>query len=366
MAALPDAWNAAVQHHHHQHLLPQAGAGPIRHGSLNFLDLVDELAAVPELAETQQQREEQREEESSHPSAVESCSGLSSNMDFEQVQGTAESRQQAAAAAVAAAGGTPLSWTSGESVAFAAAVRSRGAAAVPLSEALYPGAPVEASVASCMLPEPLFPSAMADEEVASMVFSGVAEHHRAKLEQSEALDEFLRRGLPDAVEGFPAPVLGGFDSRDSVHSAPGLAPHGSFSSGAPPAASASGMGRCHSVEVSQKHLQGDLHGLLARSYSSITPGVKRTYSAAGPGTNRPPKEGSQSALLPKDKLQRKRAAARRYYHNQKNKAVDYEVTISNLETENHALSRELMNALKQLEMLKKAKSAVPAPRTAIC
>ena len=85
----------------------------------------------------------------------------------------------------------------------------------------------------------------------------------------------------------------------------------------------------------------------------------RMYSTAGPGTNRPPKDGSMSAQLPREKLSRKRAAARRYYHNQKNKAVDYEVTISCLESENQSLSKELMNALKQLELLKKAHQLAP-------
>eukprot|EP00951_Prasinocladus_malaysianus_P000051 scaffold394_cov41-Prasinocladus_malaysianus.AAC.2 len=86
------------------------------------------------------------------------------------------------------------------------------------------------------------------------------------------------------------------------------------------------------------------------------PHPRRVFSQAGPGTNRPPKEGSLSAKLTKEKLSRKRAAARRYYHNQKNKVFEYEEVVRALEAENKAVSDDLRAAIKRLDVLKKTRA----------
>jgi len=91
------------------------------------------------------------------------------------------------------------------------------------------------------------------------------------------------------------------------------------------------------------------HASLATATPTAT---TRKKTCAGPGTNRPPKRGSVSAQLPQDKLARKRAAARRYYHNQKNKMVDYEDVVSQLERENVELKRALQLATERLSLVR--------------
>lgn len=169
----------------------------------------------------------------------------------------------------------------------------------------------------------------------------------AKPEQVQALAELFRH---DSLE---SPDLSALGSRDSVYSAPGLDETRLSSCDEAPQQLAPSVELKRSASTAGR-LPVSM-AMLSRSLSvAAPPQLSRSYSTAGPGTNRPPKDGSQSALLPKEKLNRKRAAARRYYHNQRNKAVDYEVAIERLETENQALSKELMNALKQLEHLKKS------------
>lgn len=111
--------------------------------------------------------------------------------------------------------------------------------------------------------------------------------------------------------------------------------------------SAPPLGQCDSWD-SQKSVESEV---LRRA-------MRKTMSEAGPGTNRPPKRGSLSALLPKDKLARKRASARRYYHNQQNKVYHFSDTISKLERENTTLAKELKQAFKRLDLLKKASRMV--------
>ena len=251
-----------------------------------------------------------------------SCSAISSNMDFETFTGTGESTMQLGC-------GAPVSWTSDQSTA--------AGAGAPLNAAF--GA-LDARLYS------LFTGAISDDEVMSMAFPAPSE--AAKPEQVQALAELFRNDSLDP------PDLSALGSRDSVYSAPELEarpdypePHQQLAAAEPNAALQHPVSAAVPVPVSMD--------LLSRSLSVAAPQqLGRSYSTAGPGTNRPPKDGSQSALLPKDKLNRKRAAARRYYHNQRNKAVDYEVAITRLETENQALSQELVDALKKLEHLKKS------------
>ena len=251
-----------------------------------------------------------------------SCSAISSNMDFETFTGTAESTIQLGFAA-------PLSWTSDQSTAVGAPLNTAfGALGTPLDN--------------------LFTSAISDEEVMSMAFTPAREE--AKPEQVQALAELFRNDSLDAPD-----LSSALGSRDSVYSAPALETR--------PSGCDEPQQQVAAVEASA-HLERSASAavrlpvsmaMLGRSLSvAAPPQLSRSYSTAGPGTNRPPKDGSQSALLPKDKLNRKRAAARRYYHNQRNKAVDYEVVIARLETENQALSKELVDALKKLEHLKKS------------
>jgi len=253
-----------------------------------------------------------------------SCSAISSNMDFETFTGTAESTLQLACAAAA-----PLSWTSDQSTAADAGA----------------GAPINPFPALVSPLDSLFTSAISDEEVMSKAFTAPSEE--AKPEQVQALAELFRH---DSLE---SPDLSAFGSRDSVYSAPGLDEMPLSTCDEPPQKLAPSVDLKRSASAAGR-MPVSL-ATLTRSLSvAAPPQLSRSYSTAGPGTNRPPKEGSQSALLPKDKLNRKRAAARRYYHNQRNKAVDYEVAIARLETENQALSKELVNALQKLEHLRKS------------
>lgn len=252
-----------------------------------------------------------------------SCSAISSNMDLETFTGTAESTMQLACAG-------PFSWTSDQSTAAGAALNTASAAFGALDT------PLDIN---------LFTSAISDEEVMSM---GFTRNEEAKPEQVQALAELFRH------DSFDSPDLSAMGSRDSVHSAPAL------ETTRPCCDEPQQLAAVQPNPVLKRSASAAVRlpvsmAMLSRSLSvAAPPQLSRSYSTAGPGTNRPPKDGSQSALLPKDKLSRKRAAARRYYHNQRNKAVDYEVAIARLETENQALSKELVNALKQLEHLKKS------------
>jgi hypothetical protein len=108
--------------------------------------------------------------------------------------------------------------------------------------------------------------------------------------------------------------------------------------------------RLHTAHVAKRSLTADT--------SPAGGDLKRPKSAPGTGTNRPPKRGSVSAQLPAEKLDRKRAAARRYYHNQKNKVVDYEEVVTRLELENAALKGDIQVALEKLEFLKQARGGI--------
>lgn len=192
-------------------------------------------------------------------------------------------------------------------------------------------------------------------------------------EAFEEFKEFMLHGRLDAVEslGFTG------DSFTSNSSAPVLATRNSLASQVSvgqtpirvqltngPGSQTLGLPTTRppmllTVARSVSSLAADSKLLVAASRCDIGASdfpVARSYSEAGPGTNRPPKRGSLSAMMPKDKLTRKRAAARRYYHNQKNKVYDFEDEINKLEHENHTLSMELKNAVTRLNFLKQARA----------
>lgn len=307
---------------------------PLRSNSISFFDLVEDLNKDICSLSPVGGNASNSIFQSSSPGTQDSGSALSTNMDFETLTGTAESAMQVAGAT------PPLSWTSEHSTVGTLPGCNPTAAAAPFGTAASSGAPFDSLLAS----------AMPEDEVMSMTFAPAV---KPKLEQVQALEDFFRRDTLDE-----SPSLSGFDSRDSVYSAPGLEARRSYGDieARPKAVSPAAANLNRSMSAAARMPVS--MALLSRSLSvAAPPAIQRSYSTAGPGTNRPPKDGSLSALLPKDKLNRKRAAARRYYHNQKNKAVDYEVTIARLETENTALGKELMNALKKLELLKKSRSS---------
>lgn len=326
-----------------------------RQPSLNFFDIVGDLAAVPDL-------------DCSAPEPIvfeppapqrQDSSGVSSNMDIEAHVGTAESTRRQAPSTLGS-----ISWA-GDTGCFAgrsfhsALFHGLDVSQHPLVSHDTPPAPVPSSHA---LPATLLSQTMAEDEVFNLQFCGVVDH-AVKEEPPDALDPFLHKGEPDAVDQMGSPLLRQFGSHDSITSALGLentcaVKHTGItrSDGACPPLNS--LSCCQSAGDCAPGLPATLTStVLSFSVPQLKPQLKLAYSQAGPGTNRPPKEGSLSAKMPSDKLQRKRAAARRYYHNQKNKVVDYEATISKLEMENQTLSLELMNALKRLEMLKKSNMA---------
>lgn len=181
----------------------------------------------------------------------------------------------------------------------------------------------------------------------------------------------LRSFLSD--EDFGAPQLCQFESYSSVHSAPALGKCESYESednsretartaptaaGKPPKPSSARRSSATAPGYLSSDIIQDLERAIQQSNSATEGGLNgaRGRSMAGPGTNRPPKEGSQSALLSEEKLSRKRASARRYYHNQKNKVFDFEDSIKKLEVENKDLQAELKAALERLEFLRAVKA----------
>ena len=383
-SAAPAAASLPVDPETQEGLAP-TGTNPVRMNSINFLDIVKDLASVGEdfCATPQPKDPENNLGFGTLPASnPEYSSGVSSSMEIDAQYGTAESAWNGVAhGSCALPGGVQ---TSLDQPGLCLQWQSTENATSMLDDLFRNSVQQLASRQDLMKIQTRSPGAAS--ELANSKPSTATSHSSVAIADLSCALQALQRqssltqnfASGEAELPFEAPLLGEYGSRDSVRSAPGLGHQDDSydsrsesrdgSTEAKPA-----MGRSQSLAVPDTAYNNISLALSGRSQSVTVSGLygnkqenrpknrinkrsptSRAYSEAGPGTNRPPKEGSQSALLPKDKLSRKRAAARRYYHNQKNKVIDYEEAISRLETENATLAQELALALEKLEMLRQS------------
>jgi len=367
--------------------------------SLNLLDIVKDLQCVADFCGTRDGEAQARHrltQQNALPGGAkpEYSSGVSSSMEIDANYGTAESSWEnpfargsaqlprGPAGLAAAEPGVALPWgnaadaisglvENGSMSLWDELLRQSNASDL-MKIQVRPdsgGVVAHASAPGAMEPVPGTATSQSNADLASYSLL-------PPLDRQSSLEEKFICGEVELP--FDAPLLGQYDSRDSVQSAPDQVEDNSYDSKSDskdfsPPSTRPALGRSQSVVPETACLKLTMAGRSQsvtlsgqfgnkhanRAGSKLRGGARaRAYSEAGPGTNRPPKEGSQSAMLPKDKLSRKRAAARRYYHNQKNKVIDYEEAIARLQLENTNLAQELALAVEKLEMLRKAHGVI--------